>query len=81
MIKKAIELAVLCDLKVCLFIQDEDRSRAIHFMSDTEMDFLEFFNKKQAREFYNTSHYRQFGGQSSDDVAKSKDQLRSERRE
>ena len=80
-LKKAIELSVLCNLKICLFIQDDSRSKAIHFMSNPEMDFLEFFNKNQTREFYTTEHYRKFGGQSSDDVMKSKAQKKVEKQE
>ena len=44
--KKAIELSVLCDLNICLFIQDNSsRNRVTHYMSDPKMDINEFFNQ------------------------------------
>lgn len=55
LLKKAIELGVLCDLKLFIFIYDEEQKRVVHFASDENHDFLELFNEKNQREFYNNN--------------------------
>lgn len=43
-IKKAIELSVLCDLKVFMLIHDEWNRRVTHFMSHKDLDIVHIFN-------------------------------------
>ena len=39
-IKKMIELSVLCDLKIFMLIQDETNDRVTHFLSHKNFDFV-----------------------------------------
>ena len=49
LLKKAIEIAVLCDLNICLLIQDKSKNKVIHFQSNPKMNLLDFFNTPQSR--------------------------------
>ena len=40
LIKKVIELSVLCDLKICMFIKDDTNKRVTHFMSHKDLDIV-----------------------------------------
>ena len=40
LIKKVIELSVLCDLKICMFIKDDNNKRVTHFMSHKDLDIV-----------------------------------------
>jgi hypothetical protein len=44
-IKKAIELSVLCNVNITLLIQDNQANKVVHFCSDKQMPLLEYFNK------------------------------------
>ena len=44
LLKKSMELSLLCDLKIFLFIYDPLQNRVIHFMSDEEIDLMHIFN-------------------------------------
>ena len=52
LLKKSIELAILCDLKLFLYIYDKNSNRVIHFSSDENQDFMEMFNNQSHREFF-----------------------------
>lgn len=67
LIKKSIELSLLCDQKMFLFIYDENKKRVMHFASDEDFDFLEIFNKKLEREFLTNDDYQRVGGQDVED--------------
>ena len=43
-IKKMIELSILCDLKIFMLIHDEANSRATHFLSHKNFDIVKSFN-------------------------------------
>ena len=78
-LKKAIELAVLCDLNICVLIQDDSkRNKVTHFMSDENLDINEFFTGKQRREFFTADDYKALGGITCDDVLKTKNQVQNE---
>jgi hypothetical protein len=47
-----MELALLCDLKIFMFIYDPKQNRVIHFASDPELDLQDIFNFENQREFY-----------------------------
>ena len=47
-----MELALLCDLKLFMFIYDPKQNRVIHFASDPELDLQDIFNNENQREFY-----------------------------
>ena len=51
LIKKVIELSVLCDLKFCMLIKDVANERVTHFMSHKDLDIVEIFNEPCQREF------------------------------
>ena len=44
LIKKMIELSILCDLKIFALIQDESSCKTIHFSSHKDFDFVQAFN-------------------------------------
>ena len=62
LLKKAIELSVLCEVEVCLFIVDWDSNRATHFASDQDFDIKTIFNDKFSREFFSNADYGKVGG-------------------
>jgi hypothetical protein len=43
-IKKAIELSVLCDVNICLLIQDNTANKVVHFSSKSDIKLLDYFN-------------------------------------
>ena len=43
-LKKAIELSKLCDLKVIVYVYDEERKKATHFSSDPDFNPQTFFD-------------------------------------
>ena len=63
-IKKAIELSLLCDQKVFMYIYDPDKRRVIHFHSHPELDLLDIYNIPNDREFYENKDYPEMGGES-----------------
>ena len=56
-LKKAIELSKLCDLKVFLYIYDEQSKKVTHFLSDPEYDISQIFDLELHREFYSNLDY------------------------
>ena len=44
--KKMIELSVLCDLKIFTLIHDEASKRTTHFSSHKDFDFLPIFTQR-----------------------------------
>ena len=62
LIKKSIELSLLCDQKMFLFIYDENRKRVMHYASDETFDFYKIFNDKLEREFLTNDDYIRVGG-------------------
>ena len=62
LIKKVIELSVLCDLKICMLIKDVANQRVTHFMSHKDLDIVEIFNEPSQREFYSNNSYERVGG-------------------
>ena len=66
LLKKAIELSLLCDLKMFVFMYDKKQKRAIHFASDPEQDLMEMFNEENQREYYTNRDYIRVGGRKGD---------------
>lgn len=66
LLKKSIELSVLCDLKVFCYIYDPGQQRVIHFASDPSLNLLDIFNKENQREYYTNSDYGRVGGKVSE---------------
>ena len=62
LIKKVIELSVLCDLKIFMLIQDESNQRSTHFVSHKDFDIIDAFNSLSHREFFTNSDYEKVGG-------------------
>jgi hypothetical protein len=42
--KKSIELSVLCDQEVILFVLDHKKKRMLHYMSNPDTDIVDLFN-------------------------------------
>ena len=61
-IKKLIELSVLCDLKIFMLIQDDANNRATHFLSHKNFDLVQSFNEFNHREFFTNGDYERVGG-------------------
>ena len=61
-LKKMIELSVLCDLKIFALIQDESNQRVTHFASHKDFNIIDTFNKQCMREFFSNSDYDKVGG-------------------
>ena len=59
-----MELALLCDLKLFMFIYDPKQNRVIHFASDPELDLQDLFNSENQREFYSNLDVSIIGSQS-----------------
>ena len=66
LLKKSMELSLLCDLKMFLFIYDKNQRRVIHYSSDQNQDFMELFNVTNQREFYTNYDYERVGGRKTD---------------
>jgi hypothetical protein len=66
LLKKSIELSILCDLNMFLFIYDAKSDRVIHYASDPNLDLTDLFNKKAQREYYTNGDYLRVGGKSAD---------------
>ena len=61
-IKKMIELSVLCDLKIFALIHDESSKRTTHFSSHKDFDMFPVFNELNFREFFSNGDYKRVGG-------------------
>jgi hypothetical protein len=72
LVKKCIELSVLCDQEIFLFVADEEKQKVLHYGSSSELDFLQLFNSKYDREFVTNKDYQKVGGdkQSWDNIEK-----------
>ena len=70
LMKKAIEVSLLCDQKVFLFMYDESKKRVIHFHSHEDLNLFDIFNSPNDREFYTNSDYSELGGLDNDQFNK-----------
>ena len=62
LIKKAIEISVLCDQEVFMYVLDNHKNRILHYSSDPTADLLEIFNEEYEREFVSNVDYQKVGG-------------------
>lgn len=62
LLKKAMELSMLCDLKTFVLIYDQNQRRVVHYASDPHQDLLEVFNTENQREYYSNFDYQRVGG-------------------
>ena len=44
LLKKAMELSILCDQDVFMYVYDNKKKRVIHFNSDPDKNILDIFN-------------------------------------
>lgn len=65
-VKKGIELSVLCDQDVFVFVRDKLRNRVVHFQSDPELRLESLFNNKYDRQFLSNQDYMKVGGEEQD---------------
>ena len=74
LLKKSMELSLLCDLKVVMYIYDKNQRRVIHYASDANQDIMEIFNEPNQREFFTNMDYEKVGGRKTDvDFAENSD--------
>lgn len=50
--KKAMELSLLCDVRVFLFLYDQNETKLIHYQSDPRDDLKSLFKQNCNRIFY-----------------------------
>lgn len=67
LIKKAIELSIMCQQTIFIYILDKRTQRMIHYMSDESEDIVNLFNKEAKREFYSNIDYKKFGVRTEED--------------
>ena len=52
LLRKAVELSVLCQVDVAMFIVDRHNNQATHFGTREEFNVVSSFNAKMHRKFY-----------------------------
>ena len=62
LLKKSIELSILCNLSMFMLIYDKKQGKVVHYQSDPADNILDFFNTKCTREFYTNKDYVRVGG-------------------
>ena len=65
LLKKGIELSILCQQTIVMYIYDKKKDRVIHFSSDENFDILDIFNNDLDREFVSNKDYVRVGGSNS----------------
>jgi len=65
-LKKAMELSILCDVTMFVYVYDKKTQRVIHYSSDENNDLMDIFNLKNHREFYTNRDYIRMGGRPTD---------------
>lgn len=69
-----MELSVLCDVKVFLFVLDKNsETKLLHYQSDLYDDFIQSLYKDccNPKNFYSNDHYNHICGKSQTNVASS----------
>lgn len=80
LLKKSVELSVLCDVSTFVFIFDKSQQRCVHYASDPQLDFVTLFNTQCHREFYTNKDYVALGGRQNElDCAFSDDEQSPEK--
>ena len=62
LIKKSIELSLLCEQDIFVFIYDKEKKRVLHYASNQSTDFMQIFDQQLEREFLSNSDYSRVGG-------------------
>ena len=62
LLKKMIELSLLCDLKIFAFIYNTDLQKVTHYASNEAFDLRQVFTHPCTREFYSNDDYGKVGG-------------------
>ena len=62
LVKKCIELSVLCQQDIFLFVADQDKKKILQYSNNSENDLLQLFNTKFDREFLSNEDYQKVGG-------------------
>jgi hypothetical protein len=61
-LKKTVELSVLCELKIFMFMYDEANQKVTHFASHKDCNLSDLFTTPSHREFFSNNDYHHFGG-------------------
>jgi hypothetical protein len=62
LIKKSIELSVLCNQEVIVYVVDHAKKKMLHYNSHPHNDILDLFNDEFEREFVTNVDYMKVGG-------------------
>ena len=62
LIKKAIELSVLCDLEIFMLVYDKSHWRITHYGSHEDFDIMNMFNSQLQREYFSNFDFGRVGG-------------------
>jgi len=57
LLRKSVELSVVCDLSVFVLIYDGAKGTCTHFQSDPDDNLLTVFNDECHREFFTNNNY------------------------
>jgi len=52
LLKKAMELSILCGVKVFMFIYDQNETRMVHFQSSIDDSLQMIFRRNISKEYY-----------------------------
>ena len=66
LVKKSIELSVLCNQEVIVYVVDHKKQKMLHYASDPNSNLLDLFNTKFEREFVTNYDYQKVGGDKQD---------------
>ena len=50
-----MELSLLCDVNIYLYMHDTSNNRVVHFQSNAEADLRNVFKTRSSREFYSNA--------------------------
>jgi len=60
-----MELSLLCDVNIYLYMHDTSNNRVVHFQSNAEADLRNVFKTRSSREFYSNADYVRLNGMES----------------
>ena len=66
LLKKSMELSILCDVTIFVLIYDKKLNKCVHYASDPREQLVTMFNERCNREFLSNHDYVKVGGRPQD---------------